>query len=294
MKALTIGCVRDAGRYPVLIMILVATMLWSCNLASSAGAQGSRGPNPGPEMYESEPFYDDFASGGDNTDPAVDTDLWRIGTWREHGGQLSAERTYVEDDKLVLVFEYDTEYYQEHGVFKSSAIQTRRDDFGYGRWEARLKPTEVDGVLPTMYTIDWRDNGGCTRQEIDIEFVTVNISDDYSEVHFAVHSAEFRSYDTQVQLSFNPADEFRVWGFDINDERIRWFVQDDDNGDPTILYEYWYHERRGWIDAPYSLKFNFWSTKLEDGGTDNWIQGPPVPNTELYYYIDWVRFTPHE
>ena len=261
-------------------------MLWSFNAPTSAGAQGSREPNPGPGMYASEPFYDDFSGGGPES--AIDTDLWQIGTWREHGGQLSAERTYIEDDMLVLVFEYDPEYYAETGLFKSSAIQTRRNDFGYGRWEARLKPTDVDGVLPTMYTIDWRDNGGQTRQEIDIELVTVNISDAYSEVHLAVHGADFRSWSTQAELPFNPADDFHVWGFDITDDRIQWFVDD------IVLHEYWYDEQSGLIDAPYSMKFNFWSARIEDGGPGNWIQGPPVPDTELYYYIDWVRFTPVE
>ena len=232
----------------------------------------------GPEVG----FLDTFEHG------AVDTDKWRVGTWSEHGGQLSRDRVYVQDDKLVMVFEYDSDYYQETGLFKSSAIQSVRDDFRYGRWEASLKPTDVDGVLPTMYTIDWRDPELRTRQEIDIEFVTVNISDDYSEVHFAVHGADYDSWDTQVELPFNPADDFHVWGFDITEDRIQWFVDD------IVLYEYWYDEQPGVIDAPYSLKFNFWSTKLEDGGSGNWIQGPPEPDTELYYYIDWVRFIPYE
>ncbi len=235
-------------------------------------------PDPEPE-YD---FIDTFEAG------SIDTNVWQIGTWAEHGGQLSAERTYIENDMLVLAFEYDTEYYDETGLFRSSAIQTRRDDFRFGRWEARLRPTDVDGVLPTMYTIDWRDGGSQTRQEIDIEFVTVNISDEYSEVHLAVHGADFSSWDRQVQLPFNPADDFHVWGFDITEDRIQWFVDD------IVLLEYWYDQQPGVIDAPYSLKFNFWSARLQDGGAGHWIQGPPVPNTELYYYIDWVRFTSYE
>ncbi len=244
----------------------------------TVGDDGSADPQPEPE-YE---FIDTFENG------EIDTDKWQIGTWREHGGQLSRDRAYVENDKLVLVFEYDTEYYEDTGLFKSSAIQTRRDDFGYGRWEARLRIPDVDGVLPTMYTIDWRDPDVRTRQEIDIEFVTINISDDYSEVHFAVHGAEYDSWETQVELPFNPADDYHVWGFDITEERIQWFVDD------IVLYEYYYDEQPGRIDAPYMLKFNFWSAKLEDGGAGNWIQGPPVANTEIYYHIDWVRFTSHE
>ncbi|TVQ34862.1 MAG: glycosyl hydrolase family protein [Spirochaetaceae bacterium] len=248
-------------------------------LPAAADPAPDPGPDPGPEpVYD---FIDTFEGS------TVDSAKWRIGTWREHGGQLSADRVYVEDGKLVMVFEYDSDYYDQTGLFKSSAIQTRRDDFGYGRWEARLKPTDIDGVLPTMYTIDWREPGVRTRQEIDIEFVTVNIGDDYSEVHFAVHGADFSSWATQVELPFNPAADFHVWGFDISPQRIQWFVED------IVLYEYWYDQQPGWIDAPYMLKFNFWSTKFEDGGSGWWIKGPPVANTEIYYYIDWVRFTPY-
>ncbi|TVR35352.1 MAG: glycosyl hydrolase family protein [Spirochaetaceae bacterium] len=234
----------------------------------------------------SEPSYDFIDTFQDGE---IDTAVWQIGTWTEHGGRLSRDRVYVQDDMLVMVFEYDTQYYQETGLFKSSAIQTRRDDFGYGRWEARLKPPDQDGVLPTMYTIDWRDGGGQTRQEIDIEFVTVNIGDDHSEVHLAVHGADFSSWSTQVELPFNPAADFHVWGFDISPERIQWFVDD------IVLYEYWYDQQAGWIDAPYMLKFNFWSAMYQPGtpGAGNWILGPPAADTEIYYYIDWVRFTPY-
>ncbi len=234
----------------------------------------------------SEPAYDFIDSFQDGV---IDTSVWQIGTWTEHGGRLSRDRVYVQDDMLVMVFEYDTQYYQETGLFKSSAIQTRRDDFGYGRWEARLKPTDENGVLPTMYTIDWRDGGAQTRQEIDFEFVSVNIGDDYSEVHLAVHGADFSSWSTQVELPFNPAADFHVWGFDITAERIQWFVDD------IVLYEYWYDQQPGRIDAPYMLKFNFWSAYYQPGtsGAGNWILGPPVADTEIYYYIDWVRFTPY-
>jgi len=146
-----------------------------------------------------------------------------------------------------------------------------------------LKPTDIDGVLPTMYTIDWREPEVRTRQEIDIEFVSTNIGDDYSEVHLAVHGADFESWETQVELPFNPADDFHIWGFDITEERIQWFVDD------IVLYEYDYENYPGSIDAPYSLKFNFWSSM-----NSPWIKGPPEANKEIYYYIDWVKFKSYE
>ena len=40
------------------------------------------------------------------------------------------------------------------------------------------------------------------------------------------------------------------------------------------------------IDAPYQLKFNVWSSK-------NWVQGPPIADTDCIYQIDWVKFYPY-
>ncbi|MFP4662329.1 MAG: family 16 glycosylhydrolase [Halanaerobiales bacterium] len=228
---------------------------------------------PEPDDYD---FFDNFD--GDS----VDTSKWLVAGWVEHGGQTSRDRVYTEDGKLVMVFEYDTDYYNENGLYKSSAMQTRRDDFRYGRWEARLKAVETDGVLPTMYTIDWRDESIRTCQEIDIELVSTNIGDDYSEVHLALHGKDFKSWSTDIELPFNPAADYHIWGFDITEDRVQWFVDD------IILYEYFYDDKTGVIDAPYTLKFNFWSN------AGHWIQGPPVENTEIYYNIDWVRFTSYE
>ena len=168
--------------------------------------------------------------------------------------------------------------------YLSAAIQTRQE-FYYGRWEARLKPSHVPGVLNSMYTIDW-DNTATgsagTRQEIDIEFLTHSFADDSGEVHFAVHATGLPSWDTNpdIPLDFNPSDDFHVWGFDITPEHIQWFVDDQ------VLLTYEYSENDITINAPYLLKFNFWSAV-------NWINGPPEPDVECLYLIDWVRFTPY-
>jgi beta-glucanase (GH16 family) len=226
-------------------------------------------------------FYEDWSKG-------IDPLVWTVGQWVEHGGQLSSDRIYIEDQVLVLVFQYDPDFYEKTGMFKSSAIQTLRDDFGYGRWEARLKVPQTDGILASMYTIDWRNSGGETRQEIDIEFVTANINDHFSEVHLAVHGRDFSSWETQVKLGFNPALDFHIWGFDITPERIQWFVDD------IILYEYIYQENLGQINAPYTLKFNLWSAYKGKDDAGIWIQGPPQSQEKIKYFIDWVRFQPYE
>ena len=204
----------------------------------------------------------------------IDESVWQIGTWEEHGGQTGRERCYLENGCLNLVFINDS----EEG-FLSSAIQTR-EEFLYGRWEARLKPSSEPGVLNSMYTIDW-DEGNGTKQEIDIEFLTYTFNDNSGKVHFAVHAEGLESYNTNpdIELDFNPSEDFHIWGFEITREHIQWFVDDE----VLLTYEYSKHDIT--IDSEYQLKFNFWSS-------EHWINGPPEENTECIYQIDWIRFYP--
>jgi hypothetical protein len=100
----------------------------------------------------------------------IDASVWQVAGWAEHGGQTGAARCYAKDGFLTMEFLNDAAYYAAHGLYLSSAIQTW-GTFLYGRWEARLKPSNVPGVLNSFYTIDWGAGSG-TKQEIDIEFLT--------------------------------------------------------------------------------------------------------------------------
>jgi len=224
-----------------------------------------------------ESFREDF--NGDT----IDTSIWQVATWREHGGQTGVERCYVEGGYLNMVFiNSSTE------GFLSAAIQTR-EEFLYGRWEAWLKPSSDPGVLNSFYTIDWNDtaddsaddNG--TKQEIDIEFLTNSFGVNSGQVHFAVHESGRTSFDTNpdIDLGFNPSDDFHLWGFEITPEHIQWFVDD------TVLLTYTYSQGDIAINAPYQLKLNVWSQNGE------WIGGPPMADTPCVYQIDWIRFIPY-
>jgi beta-glucanase (GH16 family) len=210
-----------------------------------------------------EVFYEPFDT--------LDSSIWRVGTWTEHGGQLGSERCYVEDGKLNLVFINDsTEGYL------SAAIESK-ELYSYGTWEVNLKPSSVPGVLNSFYTIDWTYG---TQQEIDIEFLTYTFDDGSGEVSLAVHAADLPSWSKSVQLDFDPSSDFHTWGFQITPEYIRWFV------DGTTLYTHNYADHHISITEPYTLKMNVWTQEA-------WINGPPEPDVEAVYQIDWLRFTPY-
>ncbi|MFW5685300.1 MAG: glycoside hydrolase family 16 protein [Spirochaetota bacterium] len=262
---------------------LMVLLLEACSLPWSDGsasrADGGDPPYPEPtEDYVYAPFFDDF------NDSSVDTSVWQIGRWREHGGQMSAERCYVEDGLLNLVFVNDS-----GDGYLSSAIQTR-DEYYFGTWEARLKPSGVPGVLNSFFTIDWDDttqsgSGDGTKQEIDIEFLTNSFGEGAGQVHYALHEDGHRSLQTNpdIDLGFDPSADFHVYGFEITPEYIEWFVDDE----VLLRYEYDDPEYDIEITAPYQLKLNHWSST-------GWVGGPPEEDEESVYQIDWIRFTPYE
>jgi beta-glucanase (GH16 family) len=206
---------------------------------------------------------------------SLDTNVWDVGGWKEHGGQTSPKRCFVTNGMLNMVLRFDSATQS----ILSSAMQTKKT-FLYGRWEARLKPSPVTGELNSFYTIDWGGGKG-TKQEIDIEFLTFEFGKHTGKVHFAVHAAGLKSTETNpdIDLDFNPSDDFHVWGFEITPERIEWFV------DGKILSTYKYNENAIKIDSPYQLKLNV-------RGEQKWIKGPPQADTDCIYQIDWIKFFP--
>ena len=215
---------------------------------------------------------------------SINESVWQIATWIEHGGQTGRARCYASNGLLNLVFIDDSV-----AGYLSSAIQTRQE-FRYGRWEARLKPSSVPGVLNSMYTIDWIGDDGeaQTQQEIDIEFLTYTFTDTAGKVHFAVHANDASSFQTNpdIPLDFDPSEDFHVWGFEITPEKIEWFVDDQ------ILLTYTYRAPYPFITKYYQLKFNAWSA--ETGSAGYWIKGPPPPDVPCVYQIDWIKFYPYD
>ncbi len=228
-----------------------------------------------PEETAAEIFRDDFDG------PVLDTSVWQAATWIEHGGQTGSERCYVEDGYLHMIFRNDSE-----SGYLNASVQTR-DEFLYGTWKARLKPSSTAGVLNSMFTIDWDDMDNSsstsdgTKQEIDIEFLTASFSENAGEVHYAVHAEGKNSHNTNpdIPVNFNPSDDFHIWGFTITPEKIEWFV------DETVLHSYVYSENDIAVTGSYQLKFNVWTCV-------DWVNGPPEADVDCVYLIDWVSFTP--
>ena len=220
----------------------------------------------GPEIDKTPVFEENFDK------DKLDETVWKLGTWKEHKGQLSPDRLVLKDGMLNMVLRYD-------GASKtvlSSALQTKQE-FLYGRWEFRAKIASEKGVLNSFYTIDWGAEGKGTKQEIDIEFLTIA----KNKVHLAVHMAGKKSTSTSpdIDLGFNASADFHVYGFEITPEKIEWLA------DGKVIYTYNYSGNDIKINSPYLLKLN-------TRGDSGWVKGPPKADTDCIYQIDWIKFYP--
>ena len=259
------------NKVKIKIIILSVFLITSC---SSEERKKNISINPSNEPFTQTSFVDNF-------DGPIDSKKWQIATWKEHNGQTGVERCYTADGYLHLIFINDSTK-----GYLSSAIQTR-EEFLYGKWEARMKPSNISGVLNAMYTIDWDNTSASsasddgTKQEIDIEFLTFAFSQKSSKVHYAVHAAGLNSFETNpdIEIDFDPSTDFHIWGFEITPEYIEWFV------DGKVLLRYNYNENDVAITSPYQLKFNAWSGV-------HWVKGPPTADIETVFQIDWIKFTP--
>jgi len=247
-------------------MVRIFIVLFGIYIFLSSNAMAAFGP----DIDTTPVFEEDF-------DKPLDPSVWEVGFWKEHHGQLKPENCFVKDGMLYMILRYDG---KTKTIF-SSAIQTKKT-FLYGRWEYRAKISPIKKMLCSFYTIDWGGGAG-TKQEIDIEFLTFTFGEGRGKVHFAIHAAGKTSAGTDIELGFNPSDDFHIYGFEITPEKVEWFV------DKKVLYTYKYSDKGNdiVINSPYILKLN-------TRGDSGWVQGPPKKDTDCIYLIDWIRFYPYK
>lgn len=201
---------------------------------------------------------------------------WIVASWKQNKTQMSPKRCTTNDEGHLVQTVLP-------GLPGQGGSMQTKQEFGYGRWVARLKPSAVPGVLNSMFTKDWDDmttakpgNDG-DKGEVDIELLSHTYGPDKGEAHLAIHLKEHHPlWHLDIPLDFNPSDEFHEWGFDILPDKIVWHV------DGRVLHEWAYTEKHR-INPGYEFFFNSWTMK-------KWIKGPPQKKAD--YKIDWVKFYP--
>lgn len=136
----------------------------------------------------------------------------------------------------------------EHGAhYTSGEIQSARA-FQYGYYEARMRVPRGAGVVTGFFT--YAGGGrGVSAHEIDVEI----LGRDTRRVYLTYHVGG-RGTEKVVELPFDAADGFHVYGFEWTSDALRWYI------DNRLVYEA-SGPGVARLNRPQTLIVNLWGTE---------------------------------
>jgi beta-glucanase (GH16 family) len=147
-------------------------------------------------------------------------------------------------------------------------IESQRNDYGYGRYRARIKAGAHSGSSTQGTCSAFFFYNSATTQEIDVEIL--NRED--KKVHFVTHPGDNQIIYT---LPFDPASDYIEYGFDWYKGRIDFFV----NGTKVTP-----SQTRSVPSVRGTIMLNHWT------GNSGW-SGTPQPLGSIMA-VDYVKHTP--
>jgi len=154
------------------------------------------------------------------------------------------------------------------------------DSFLYGRFDARFKPAQGDGLVSSFFTYN-DDNPNTPWAEIDVEVLGV-----YSDVvDFNTITRGQASHIRQHYVDFNPHLDFHTYSFEWTPEYVAWFIDDLEV----------YRQTGSHIDSLYlsqKIMMNIWNPIYAD-----WVgawNSDIIPRFSYYDYVSYSEYTPGE
>ncbi|KAI8373567.1 concanavalin A-like lectin/glucanase domain-containing protein [Choanephora cucurbitarum] len=164
------------------------------------------------------------------------------------------------DNGIVLSVEKDS-----YGKYSSASIGTKRDDFLYGTFRAKLKTSNVPGTVAAFFY--YRNN----TSEIDVEMLS-RLNNPYMS-YFSVQPQVYESNgqaspltNNKHPLSYNPTEDYHTYRFDWTPGSVRFYVDDEFVNELTTNVP----------NSPGRILLNHWTD-----GNPNFSGGPPTETAEL-------------
>lgn len=177
---------------------------------------------------------------------------------------------------IFMILFFECSYGQ---LYRGSELRTR-DSFLYGKFEARYKPAQGDGLVSSFFTYN-DDNPNTPWSEIDIEILGV-----YDHVvDFNTITGGQQSHIRQHYVSFNPHEDFHAYGFEWTPNYVAWFIDGEEV----------YRQTGEHIDSLHysqKLMMNIWNPVYED-----WVgewNSNILPRFSYYDYVSYAAYTPGE
>jgi endo-1,3-1,4-beta-glycanase ExoK len=148
--------------------------------------------------------------------------------------------------------------------------------YGYGLYEARLKPAKAGGIIGGSFFMNTGPWDNQPWDEIDIEFLGI----DTTRMQTNYYTDSIGGHESLINLGFDASQDFHTYGFEFRADSIRWYVDGKlvrtENGSSGALPS---HRMK--------LTMNLWPGI----GVDDWL-GVFTYSGPLNMQVDWVKFTP--
>jgi endo-1,3-1,4-beta-glycanase ExoK len=155
--------------------------------------------------------------------------------------------------------------------YASGELQSKHK-YGYGRYEARMKPAKLNGAM-TGSIFTYNDQ---PQDEIDIEF----IGKDPTIFQSNYFTNGVGRHGSDIQLGFDATESFHDYAFEWRPGSITWFV----DGKPV-------HREDG-SRGPLPRAAGAFILNVWPGNTvESWL-GPLEYDKPVQAEYEWVRFTP--
>lgn len=233
--------------------------------ATAAAAGNHAPPQVGAKL---EALFDDFDSLNEAiwrpSDNYANGALFRCG-WRKQNAVFAG-------GKVALRIDDDGCPERCSGRPYASGELQSKDKYGYGRYEARMKPAKLNGAM-TGSIFTYNDQ---PQDEIDIEF----IGKDPTIFQSNYFTDGVGHHGRDIQLGYDATQSFHDYAFEWRPGSITWFV----DGKPVHRED---GSRGPLPQAAGAFILNFWP-----GNTvESWL-GPLEYEKPVQAEYEWVRFTP--
>lgn len=219
---------------------------------------------------ETIPFFAQF--------PNIDLSHWYISHGWANGSHQSCtwRSDHIEAKGGYLFLKLSDQKTPERD-YSCAEIQSKKR-YGYGRYEARMRTAVGSGLNTAFFTYIGPSQGVEEHDEIDFEF----IGKKNNLLQVTYHRAGRQAKVVDINLPFNPSEDFHTYRFDWLPDQISWYV------DGKLVYQTPETEADDIPVHQSKIFFSLWSGAKS---INDWL-GPFKYKEEKEASVAWVRHTP--
>jgi len=165
--------------------------------------------------------------------------------------------------------------------YASGEYRTKRENFGYGYYEVRMKAARGEGLVAGSFFTYRGVSEQPSHDEIDFEF----LGKDTTKVQTNYYARGKGKHEEMIDLSFDASKEFHNYGFKLTPNSLTWYV----DGKPVRTAAASPGEKLPY--RPAKIMANFWPGTSESDIVA-WLGSFKYPGRPLQVEYDWIKYSP--